>query len=98
MDIFEKIQRVAAQTVIVQAQTDDDTAGKRLSVCMSCEYRNEKKNKCNKCGCYIDLKAAAAENWNPKKMRVEVTHCPMGKWNDLEVANHYRKIDGLEPI
>ncbi len=28
--------------------------------------------------------------------RSEVTHCPEGRWGDIEIANHYRKLDGLE--
>ena len=69
-----------------------------MSACLTCKHRNEKKNKCKVCGCYLDLKTKAAENWNPKKLRIEITHCPLGKWNDLDVANEYRKLDGEQPI
>lgn len=41
----------------------------RLTVCKDCEYFDNKKWSCKKCGCYLDKKA---------KMNTE--NCPNGKW------------------
>jgi uncharacterized paraquat-inducible protein A len=41
----------------------------RLTVCSNCEYFDNEKWSCKKCGCYLDKKA---------KMNTE--NCPDGKW------------------
>ena len=41
----------------------------RLTVCKECEYFDNEKWSCKKCGCYLDKKA---------KMNTE--NCPEGKW------------------
>ena len=41
----------------------------RLTVCKDCEYFDNEKWSCKKCGCYLDNKA---------KMNTE--NCPNGKW------------------
>lgn len=70
----------------------------RMSVCRACPDFKPKNQKCGVCGCYLEIKTACYTNRNPKKMRTEFTHCPNGKWNDKELANQYRALDGLEPL
>jgi len=96
MTLIEKIEHLLAETFIVKEQVAEGVAKERMSICFGCEKRDKKANKCLECGCFLDLKTAAATNWNPKKMRNEITHCPLGKWYDLEIANEYRRIDGKE--
>jgi hypothetical protein len=98
MTLKDKILHLMAETLIVKEKVSDEVANERMSVCIACEYRDKEENKCKKCGCFLDLKTACLTNWNPKKNRNEVTHCPIGKWNDLETTNQYRLIDGLEPL
>jgi len=97
---FQEIKRNAlrllAETLIVKDQVGGEEAAKRFRVCVSCEYRNEKENVCDVCGCFLDLKTSAKTNWNARKLRNEITHCPLGKWNDKETANIYREMDGKE--
>jgi hypothetical protein len=51
------------------------------------------------CTCFIDAKAGIKVNLNPNKlMRKEITHCHLGKWDDKDLANYYREIDGLNKI
>lgn len=98
MNIIDKIMHLAAEKLIVKEYTDRATAMDRMEVCLTCEHRDEGANKCKVCGCFLDLKVICATNWNPKKNRNEVTHCPLGKWGDLEITNQYRLLDGLEPL
>jgi hypothetical protein len=70
----------------------------RMDTCMSCDLLDPADVSCTVCGCFMDVKTKHKISRNIKKLRVEVTHCPRGKWNDKEVANHYRQIDGLEPL
>ena len=98
MTLKDKILHLIAETVIVKELTDRATALERMEVCLACEHRDDKANKCGVCGCFLDLKTTCATNWNAKKLRNEVTHCPLGKWDDLEIANQYRVLDGLEPL
>jgi hypothetical protein len=66
----------------------------RMNICKSCPNYNEKKDTCTVCGCLMKIKTGLLTNRNPKKLRIEKTHCPEGFWNDKETVNHYRKIDG----
>lgn len=97
-DLILKAQHFLAKNILVESETDNATAQKRLDVCNTCDHRLEKENKCGVCGCFLDLKSKSLENYNPKKLRTEITHCPIGNWGDLELANFYRVLDGKQPI
>lgn len=59
--------------------TSEEEYHKRLLVCSTCEEFNN--NRCNKCGCYLKLKA---------KMATE--KCPLGKWpNDIIPPSHTKE-------
>ena len=94
MNILEQALRLAAKTVLVTESVDAERAGERFSVCLGCEKRIEENNTCGICHCFLDIKTAAKSNWNAKRLRNEITHCPIGKWGDVEIANLYRQIDG----
>lgn len=96
MNLIDEALKIAAGILIVQEKTTPEIAEWRMSICMTCEKRDAKKNKCLECGCFLDLKTASNMNWRPSKNRNEKTHCPIGKWDDKEVANAYREIDGLQ--
>lgn len=98
MGLEDKILHFLASKIIVKSNVSDAIAKERMNTCFKCENRNIENEKCNVCGCFLDLKTTTEINWNPKKNRQEVTHCPEGKWNDLETANKYREIDGLNPL
>lgn len=98
MNIMHRILRLAAEKTLVIEKVDDETRDKRLETCMGCRFLNKASRKCRGCGCYVDVKAATKENRNPEKLRYEITHCPKGKWNDKELANQYRVLDGLKPL
>lgn len=98
MNLIEKIKHLAAEKLIVREWTTAEVAAHRMAICEGCPNRNKEENKCTVCGCFLDLKTEALTNWNAKKVRNEVTHCPLGKWGDVEIANEYRRIDGKELI
>ena len=98
MTIADEIKHYLASKVIVKEKVDGETADARFDVCMKCEYRNPEENKCIICTCFLDLKTGSRVNWRPAKNRNEITHCPEGRWNDKEIANHYRALDGLKPL
>lgn len=96
MSIIEQIKYYLAEQLIVKEKVDTDTADARFDICLKCDKRNEDENKCTVCGCFLDLKTSSRVNFRVSKNRNEITHCPLGKWNDLEIANEYRRIDGKE--
>jgi hypothetical protein len=54
----------------------NDLKEKRLAICKGCDFFNEKKVKCMKCGCFLNYKALLPSS-----------KCPIGKWTvDLKVA------------
>lgn len=98
LSILDEALQLAAKAVLVDEPIDDQTGNERLSICESCDKFNQKHRKCTVCKCYMDVKCFSRINKNPKKLRSEVTHCPLGRWGDLEIANEYRKMDGVMPI
>lgn len=95
-EVKNRVLHLIAEKVIVKEHVTESEAAERMSVCFFCPKRNEKENVCDECGCFLDLKTRAKINWNAKKLRNEITHCPLGKWNDKETANIYREMDGKE--
>lgn len=89
-----------AGKAIIREDVDIDTAIKRSLICGGCNRNDKTDNQpygvCMDCGCFLDLKPKSKVNFNPKKMRHEITHCPNGFWNDKETANIYREMDGKE--
>lgn len=95
MKLKDRIGELLAKTFLQVSQVDQPTQKMRMSVCMDCDKRDSESNRCKICKCYLAVKTDTAENLNPEKNRYEITHCPIGKWGDLEITNEYRKIDGL---
>lgn len=98
MNLIEQIKHYAVSKIIVKEHVTADEASARMAVCLTCEHRDPEENKCTVCTCFLDLKTGSLVNWRPSKSRNEITHCPMGKWNDKEIANEYRRMDGLETL
>jgi hypothetical protein len=98
MDLIDKILKLAAETTLPIEYVTEDVAAWRMSVCLGCEHRDASKEKCKVCGCYLEVKVGCKTNRNPEKLRSEITHCPMGKWNDKDTANAYRSLDKIETL
>lgn len=98
MNLIDELLKFGASAVLETSKVSDEIAAQRMEICRGCENYNAAKIKCNACGCYLEIKTECATNYNPKKVRHEVTHCPFGKWGDLDTANEYRKLDGLPLI
>jgi len=50
-------------------KVDDVTFTKRIEICKSCDQYDANQNRCNNCGCFLNIKAS----WNSEK-------CPLNKW------------------
>ena len=89
-----------AEKAIIKERADEATIDFRRPICNGCSRNNPEENKpfgvCMDCGCFLDLKVASKINYNPKRLRSEITHCPNGFWNDKKIANFYREMDGKE--
>lgn len=93
MNIFLEALKVAAKGLVVD-DVPVEVAEYRYNVCLSCDKRKADTDQCGICNCFLQLKTGAKTNINPLKGRTEITHCPIGRWNDKEIANHYRELDG----
>jgi hypothetical protein len=100
-----RILHLAASKAIVKERLNNpEQTAIRALTCADCPHRVKAENpadqKCGVCGCFLSLKTIAATNYNPKVLppRSELTHCPLGKWGDLEIANTYREMDGKTPL
>jgi hypothetical protein len=93
MGVLRKIKSFTGEHLLTKEKmTDQSIIDFRLQTCNSCP--NNIKGDCRICWCMIDIKIKSKVNINPFHLHLEETHCPLGKWNDKEIANHYRKIQG----
>ena len=47
----------------------NDVFERRIGICKGCDYFDDKRNRCKKCGCLLAA-----------KLRVRNARCPVGKW------------------
>lgn len=85
------------QVMVVEEHNDRSVELARLKVCKgfndvpACPRYNKGFDQCMECKCIIAAKAKSLTNRNPKKWgRIELTHCPLGKWNDEEIMEYYK--------
>ena len=50
-------------------KVSDDVFKERMDICRGCEHFNAESERCNNCGCFLNIKAT----WNSEK-------CPLSKW------------------
>ena len=98
MALKDDILKLAASAVLVTGTVPEAEAERRMNICFGCDRRQEKQNKRGAGGGDLDLKTKTSHNRNIRKMRNEITHCPLGRWGDKDTANIYREIDGLAPL
>lgn len=93
MDIIERIKRKIIEGVVVveelPEETGEEVAAWRKSICDKCEKRSP-KNICTVCVCILDIKQKTYRNRNFDNLETEITHCPLGRWDDAEIAKFYR--------
>lgn len=99
MNLIEKAFAIIADKTLVHERVDKEEKERRLGICEKCKpYFDTQSRRCKICKCFMDAKTGSKTNYNPKKIRNEITHCPMGYWGDVDIANFYREKDGLPPI
>lgn len=95
MGIIRQTKQAAARALLAKDEHGKpDLTEFRIKTCEACREFDAEERTCTVCGCFIDIKAELKTNRNPLKLRTEITHCPFGRWNDKDTANHYREIDG----
>lgn len=98
MSLIDELLKAGARAILEDKKVSNEIAEQRMNICTQCDKFNKDQIKCNVCGCYLEVKTECETNFNPKKARYEVTHCPLGLWGDIETANIYRKLDGKTPL
>ena len=98
MRLIDEILKIAADKILVFEHIGDDIAAKRMEACQECPMMSKGDLRCKICKCFLEVKTTTKTNLNLKRGRKEITHCPLGRWGDLETANEYRQLDGLAPL
>lgn len=107
-ELKNKILSKAAGLILeVEKLNDPEIFKQRIEACKSCKMLDVENERCKICTCFIQAKAALKVNKKvemkineltgleyPVIKGTELTHCPLGKWNDKDIANHYRKEEG----
>lgn len=52
-----------------QPRSPEDLVAYRLEICSSCEFYRPNRDRCAKCGCFMNLKT-----------KLENARCPLKKW------------------
>jgi hypothetical protein len=68
-------------------EADKATIEMRKKACEGCD--KNVNNKCIACDCYLELKVMTKVN-RDKLGRKEITHCPLGKWEDKLVLTYIK--------
>lgn len=102
MGLVDKIKRqvtlakksAADGLLAVEKHGDQELADFRMSKCNECPHMELENGEpvCGICGCYLDIKIHCLTN-RDFKGRLQVTHCPIGRWGDKELAETNGAID-----
>lgn len=68
-DLAKNLFETAKQLARNPLPADEETFNRRESICHSCNYFDERQNRCRKCGCHLSA-----------KLRVKLARCPVGRW------------------
>lgn len=110
MSAWSEVKGYLGRNLITKEWLEDPELIKaRLSKCKSCKNYDANEDTCKICKCIIAVKTEAKVNRNYFELRLEETHCPVGKWpirqdngevggNDLEIANYYRELSGKKKL
>jgi hypothetical protein len=98
MSWLDEAMKLAATKVLVLEQADQATADMRWKTCWACDQMDHESRRCRDCGCFIETKIWSKTSRSAARMLGEITHCPLGRWNDKDIANHYRALDGKTPL
>lgn len=89
-----KAKRKAAELLFHGDKVSPEVVKMRVDRCSNgCKYFDPVKEECVKCTCVLSVKWKLHNFFHPLKLRNEIAHCPIGRWDDLELANYYNLID-----
>lgn len=94
--MVDELLKLAAKKVLAQEPVDDLEASRRMAICNACPSLIIEGLRCGECGCYLEIKTRCKTNRSFARPNGEITHCPLGKWGDIEIANYYRAQEGKE--
>ena len=91
-ELFNKVQKKGADWLFLDERLEDqELIEERRQTCYACPNYDAKNDKCKLCTCFVEIKTTMLKNKNIQKgMRVEITHCPDGRWNDADIAEYYK--------
>lgn len=92
MGLYDTLKRNIIKGLIVVEELPENASARiraeRSKACDGCD--KNVGGECTACGCILDIKQGTLRNFNPKYMEIEITHCPLGKWDDADIAKFYR--------
>ena len=82
------LSKIAGNALIEEKETNLELIKFRRDKCFECPNMCHKNIKCKICGCFLDQKTESRININAHGVS-EITHCPIGNWNDEDLAKIY---------
>lgn len=83
--------KAAAGLLVVEPLNNPELTEFRRDQCWECPNRDPKNLTCNICKCFLEEKTLSLTN-RTKKFGIEITHCPIGNWNDIEIVEYYKSL------
>lgn len=98
MKWWEEIKLFGIEKILVveslEGEVDAETIAMREEACNACPKKAFDKHghaRCNVCKCYLKIKHKSKKNRRVDDLTFEeVTHCPLGKWKDEQIALMYK--------
>lgn len=84
------LKNLVYNLLVEEDLNDEEILAMRKDACKRCAFNDGLS--CTRCGCILEIKQPAKTNLNIHSGRMEVTHCPEGKWNDENLAVYYKSI------
>lgn len=82
---------LAGGVLVIEETTDFALINFRREQCVACPNMDKKNKMCKICTCFLSEKTKSITN-RTLTGEVQVTHCPIGNWNDKEIADHYNNL------
>lgn len=77
--------------LVVEYLNNTVVSNTRERTCRDCPFYNPDRDQCKVCKCFVKEKVLAKTNYDPfRGGEIVITHCPMGYWDDNDIAELYR--------
>lgn len=87
------LKSLAFDLLVEEELNNQEIQNFRKGRCDVCQFRNV--DICGVCKCVLEIKQASKTNRNIYNGNIEITHCPMGFWDDGNLMTYYNQLNKI---